>query len=376
MQFNYKLLLLFFFIPAIARAQYEQLASVNINDPAPPLRVSQWIKGTPVKQFEKGKVYVIEFWATWCHPCLAGMPHLSGLAQEYKDKVTVIAIDIYESKSKPKKSAKQVKAFVDSMGSKMDFNVAIEDSSFTVVDWIKATGEENSGIPITFVVNADGKLAWIGHASKLDEVLPKIVNNTWGLNEAMTKRNLNRHLALMDDSINYELMRFRGDLYKPGDFGKPDSALLMIRKIVSNEPNLKYAPLIALNTFSALLKTSPHEAYEYGKVAIITPTYDEPAYDVIIGAIEWYQDKLNLPAEIYELGTEAYQEKIDRYAQFGNINIPKNYSNMAAMYSHAKNKAKAIEAQQKAIEALKSKKDFSKKDLASLELKLQQYKNM
>src|SRR5690242_18303913 len=159
MRSNFKLLLLFLTITVTLHAQDVPFASLNIEDPAPPLRVSEWIKGTPVQQFEKGRVYVIEFWATWCRPCLASMPDLSVLAREYKEKVTVIAIDIHEYKVQPVKSNKKVKAFVDSMGNRMDFNVALEDSNFTVADWIEATGEQNNGIPKTFVIDENGRLA-------------------------------------------------------------------------------------------------------------------------------------------------------------------------------------------------------------------------
>jgi len=340
------------------------------------LRVTQWIKGTPVHKFEKGRVYVIEFWATWCRPCLAAMPHLSVLAREYKEKITVIGIDIYESKVKPVKSNKEVKAFVDSIGNRMDFSVAIEDSNFTVADWIEATGEQNSGIPRTFVIDENGRLAWIGEPSELEEVLHKIVNGTWDIKETLFRRNENKRLTILDDSLNYELMRFWHNQYNMNDIDKPDSALLMIDEIVRNEPELKYAPLIASHTFYALLKTEPHKAYEYGKKAIMTRTYAGVPYDIIIDGIEEYPDTLNLSAEIYELGAEAYQTEIDHIAYPELVNMSRLYNNMAEMYWRANNKVKAIEAQQKAIEVLKSRKDFSKKDMATFESRLQQYKTM
>lgn len=44
-----------------------------------------WLQGTPVKEWEKDKVYIFEFWATWCGPCLAAMPHMEQLHQAFKD---------------------------------------------------------------------------------------------------------------------------------------------------------------------------------------------------------------------------------------------------------------------------------------------------
>jgi len=371
MRSNFQLLLLLCIIAVTTHAQNDQSPSLNIGDPAPPLRVRGWIKGTPVQRFEKGKVYVVEFWATWCKPCIAAMPHLSALAGEYKDRVTILGIDIYEKKTT---SIEKVKAFVDSMGHRMNYHVAAEDSNFMVAGWFDASGEQ--GIPKSFVVNVEGRVAWIGHPKDLDEVLLKIVNNTWDIKEALAKRNLDKHLEELDIATSDQLNTYVGDAFKPGDLGKPDWALLVINEIITNEPKLKYAPRIAHHTFSSLLKTNPHKAYEYGKVAMVTSTYEDPAYYAIIDAIKWYSDKLNLPAEIYRLGAEAYQARIDQIPYPELVNIPRLYNNMAEWYWRANDKSKAIDAQQKGIEALKSKKDFSKTDLAAFESRLQQYKKM
>lgn len=370
MRFNFQLLLLLSVITVTSHAQNEQSPTLNIGDPAPPLRVREWIKGTPIKRFEKGQVYVLEFWATWCHPCIASMPHLSALAREYKDKVTILGIDIHENKTT---SIKQVKAFVDSMRNRMDYLVATQDSNFMDFDWFQASGER--GIPNSFVVDAEGRLAWIGHPKDIDEALRKIVNNDWDIKAALAERKESKRLAALDDSLGSELNMYIGGAAK-GDLGKPDSALLLINEIVKKEPKLKYAPSIAFKTFSFLLITNPHKAYEYGKIALVTPTYEDPPYGLMIGAIDWYSKKLNLPAEIYELGAEAYQAKIDNYGMFGNMNIPNSYNKMADMYWRAKNKSKAIEAMQKAIEALKSEKEFSKTDLAAYQSRLQQYRKI
>ena len=368
---NFQLSLLLCIITVTAYAQNDQPPSLNIGDPAPPLRVREWIKGTPIKSFERGHVYVIELWATWCAPCRAEMPHLSRIANEHKGKVTIIGVDVMETAS-----GEKIKAFVDSMGQRMDYHVAVEDSNFVIADWYNAAGEQSNGIPKSFVVNAEARLAWIGHPKDLDEVLPKIVNNTWNIKEVLAKRNSDKYLAALDDSLNYELLRYDYDMKRPSTPAKPDSTLLAIDEIVRNEPRLKYAPFIAYRTFACLLQTNPHKAYEYGKVAIVTPTYGEPAYDAIIGGILTYSDKLKLPKEIYQLGIEAYQAKIGFVVYTETANMPKYYDDMAKWYWRMKDKSNAIDAQQKAIEALKKKKDFSKNDMTAFESRLQQYRLM
>ena len=62
--------------------------ALKIGDPAPALEPMAWIKGEPVKKFAPGRVYVIEFWATWCVPCKELMPHLSDLQRKHADKLT------------------------------------------------------------------------------------------------------------------------------------------------------------------------------------------------------------------------------------------------------------------------------------------------
>jgi hypothetical protein len=202
------------------------------------------------------------------------------------------------------------------------------------------------------------------------------VNGTWDIEAALTQRNENRRLAALDDSLSYELMRFRDDPYNPfkvGNRGKPDSALLMIAEIVKREPKLKYAPLMVSHTLISLLKTNPHEAYEYGKVAMVTPTYQAPEYRHIFGAIDLYSDKLHLPAEIYRLGAEAYQAEIDHRPYPEAVSISRFYHKMAEFYWRAGEKAKAVDAAQKAIEVLSTKKDFSRADMASYQSQLQRY---
>lgn len=243
--------------------------TLNIGDSAPPLQVKEWLKGEPVTEYKNGTVYIIEFWATWCAPCRAAMPHLSVLTNKYKSRVRTIGIDVMEERKTP---VEKVKKFVDSMGLRMDYAVAIQDSNYMEKDWLEASGERRKyGIPRSFIVNENGVLAWAGHPSALDTILPKIINNTWNIREESEKRVSNFWIEALEDSLIWELRPYSGDRRSmPVDLGKPLVLLEKINQYIKAEPRLQYAPRIAGSIFSALLKTDPQKAYDYGKVALDT----------------------------------------------------------------------------------------------------------
>lgn len=146
---------------------------------APGIVTAKWIKGEEVKSFEKGKVYVIEFWATWCGPCRGAMPHLSEVANKYKGKATIFSINTNElaySKNKNADYIAKAEHFVERLGDGMDYAVGIDTRDTTMWStWIKPTGFE--GIPKAYIIGRDQKIAWIGHPAAVEEPLELIVNN-------------------------------------------------------------------------------------------------------------------------------------------------------------------------------------------------------
>lgn len=151
-----------------AFANASALTAAEIGDPAAPLEIAEWVKGDAVDlAAAKGKqIVVVEFWATWCGPCRASIPHLTELQKQFAGRGVVFVGVSDESSAK-------VKPFVDEMGDKMDYTVAIDRDRKTSEGYMKAYGQ--NGIPHAFVVDREGRIAWHGHPmSGLDKVLERM----------------------------------------------------------------------------------------------------------------------------------------------------------------------------------------------------------
>jgi thiol-disulfide isomerase/thioredoxin len=164
MEINMRSIALPFFLVATFLLSFSAClpgGSLKKGSDAPDIKVSRWVKGYGPRKFEAGKVYVVEFWATWCPPCRTTIPHLTEMARAYEGKVTFIGVSVWEQGS-GQALEDNVDAFVRSMGDKMDYLVARDTATgFMAKKWMKAARQ--NGIPAAFLVDGNGKIAWIGH---------------------------------------------------------------------------------------------------------------------------------------------------------------------------------------------------------------------
>ena len=155
-----------------------------IGDPNPGLRLAKFVKGDEVTAPLKDDVTVVEFWATWCGPCRAGMPHISELQREYGDKVRFIGVT-REDEDVVTKFLGSVAPGGKTWDEVIDYRLALDDGSWTNNAYMRAANQ--NGIPCAFIVGQDGIVEWIGHPGSIDQPLKQIVDGSWDRQAAVAE---------------------------------------------------------------------------------------------------------------------------------------------------------------------------------------------
>ncbi len=123
----------------------------------PEMHVSQWLNGTPSAQ---GKVVVVDFWATWCGPCVASIPHTNDLADKFRDDVVIVGISS-ESETKFWQGMDKLAASKRINLDTFRYYLAL-DPRGTMTKKVN-----NSRIPHAIVVSSDWVVRWQGHPATL-----------------------------------------------------------------------------------------------------------------------------------------------------------------------------------------------------------------
>ena len=250
---------------------------LTVGDKAPKPDIAHWIKGKEVTGFESDKIYVMEFWATWCGPCKASMPHISELQEKYKDyNVTIIGVSDEDL------------ATVTGFLSKGDWNdktrytVATDPDKSVYNDYMKAAGQ--NGIPTAFVVGKDQQIEWIGHPQQIDEPLEQIVKGTWDRDAFKAKweeeQKEERELAKVQEKVQ----KLFGEYRSAAAAKDWDAAMAKLDEAMALSPLV--AKQFAPQKFLLLARdmNKPAEAYAFAN-DLAEKNWDNPQ---LLNQLAWY----------------------------------------------------------------------------------------
>jgi thiol-disulfide isomerase/thioredoxin len=264
----------------------KEISPLHIGDEARPLSIEHWVKGEPVKEFKKGNVYVVEFWATWCGPCKASMPHLSESQTKYRDyNVTIIGIS-----DEPLEKVTQFMGKEQSPGASWDsvisYTLTTDPDRSNHDAYMRAVGA--TGIPTAFIIGKDSKLEWVGNPHPkspdgFDKALEAVVKDEWDraafAKEFEAKAQQNRERTAKVNAMR-PLQQALQEAIVNKDYEAGMKACDGLIELDPENSNLRVAK------FNAMLRdfNKPTEAYAYGE-ELVKDNWENPE---VLNAIAWF----------------------------------------------------------------------------------------
>jgi thiol-disulfide isomerase/thioredoxin len=133
-----------------------------VGQPAPPISLESWLNAgkdeSPSLESLKGQTILLEFWGTWCHPCVLAMPIVQKLHERYKDRgLRVLAISYEADDVLQPFLAKN--AYTMTVGSDPTKKVV---NAYAIKSW-----------PTSILIDKEGKIARIGDPYSIEAAIEK-----------------------------------------------------------------------------------------------------------------------------------------------------------------------------------------------------------
>jgi thiol-disulfide isomerase/thioredoxin len=343
--------------------------TLRVGDPAPAIEGLTWIKGTPATKYKDGRVYVVDFWASWCAPCNEAMPHLSALQRKYADRLTIVGIDVFEGLGGGEAEVDAVRDFVKRKGEKMAYTVAMDDPNKQTAfhAWVTASG--SFGIPAAFIIDQRGKVAWTGHVPSaesypFDQALKDALAGNTDLARSRAVQS-----KIVKTGKDAEVMRpIRG----AGSRRDYKTAVEEAEKLVRGEP--AYAAQVFLEEMAAMLHVDEKEGLAFAQ-STSQKAELRKQLNVADDVQFWGLVGCTIAQE-KGLSTQTYQAAVGYLTQATSARPDQiwNWVSLAELHHTLGNLDQAIKAQQHAVEVAGKTKDFPADSFADLRRTLAYYK--
>ena len=165
-------------------------AQLNSGDKAPQINVTNWIQNQPGNTLLKDKFIIIDFWATWCAPCLASMTHMNTLIEENKTKNNLIFLAMSDEK----------KEKISPILLRVSFKASV------VTDTTQQTQNdfEINSIPACLIIDDKGFVRWTGNPEQLTNDVIQDILARKNLDVINNEEIIRGYIEKQYDSLKHE----------------------------------------------------------------------------------------------------------------------------------------------------------------------------